>query len=238
MEGGVRLEQRPIARLVPSGGHLERIEFVEVNPLPSDALFAHPRPGQGDLARSLGLALDGAGCVQVDGVQRERRSRHLRRRRPSHTDTGRSCRGRRRGPGGGDAQPRAHGGSGDHVARYRDAGAPLTGAPPADTDQIVAAFDGTQAADEAEVPWLARVRVGAHTRPSWPIVAATSSQPARMLARHRRSLQRMLSQYRPTDGRALVTEELQRRRVVAATWSTRAGSRLAADWRLPPRLSL
>lgn len=33
MDGGVRLEQRRIARLVPSDGHLERIEFVEGNPL-------------------------------------------------------------------------------------------------------------------------------------------------------------------------------------------------------------
>jgi thioredoxin reductase len=71
MDGGVRLEQRRIARLVPSDGHLERIEFVEGNPLPCGALFAHPRQRQGDLVRSLGLALDGTGYVQVDGVQRE-----------------------------------------------------------------------------------------------------------------------------------------------------------------------
>ena len=70
MDGGVRLEQRRIARFVPSGGQLDRIEFVDGNPLPCDALFAHPRQRQGDLVRSLGLALDGD-YVQVDGVQRE-----------------------------------------------------------------------------------------------------------------------------------------------------------------------
>ncbi len=70
-EGGVRIEQRRIARLVPSGGHLERIEFVDGNPLPCDALFAHPRQRQGDLVRSLGLALDGSGYLQVDAAQRE-----------------------------------------------------------------------------------------------------------------------------------------------------------------------
>ena len=70
-DGGVRLEPRRIARLVPSGGHLERIEFVEGNPMPCDALFAHPRQRQVDLVRSLGLALDETGYVQVDEVERE-----------------------------------------------------------------------------------------------------------------------------------------------------------------------
>ena len=71
MDGGVRLEQRRIARFVPSGGHLERIEFVEGDSLPCDALFAHPRQRQSDVVRSLVLALDETGYVQVDGVQRE-----------------------------------------------------------------------------------------------------------------------------------------------------------------------
>jgi thioredoxin reductase len=70
-DGGATLEQRRIARLVPDGGHLECIEFVEGNPLPCDALFAHPRQRQGDLIRSLGLVLDAAGYVQVDEVERE-----------------------------------------------------------------------------------------------------------------------------------------------------------------------
>ncbi|MEX2273930.1 MAG: NAD(P)/FAD-dependent oxidoreductase [Vicinamibacterales bacterium] len=69
--GGVRIEQRPIARLVPNGGHLERIEFADGQSLPCDALFAHPRQRQGDLVRSLGLVLDETGYVQIDAVQRE-----------------------------------------------------------------------------------------------------------------------------------------------------------------------
>jgi len=60
-----------MARVVSSGGHLERIEFVDGSPLPCEALFAHPRQRQGDLIRSLGLALDEAGYVQVDEVQHE-----------------------------------------------------------------------------------------------------------------------------------------------------------------------
>jgi thioredoxin reductase len=71
MDGGVTVEQRRIARLVPSGGHLKRIDFVEGNPLRCDALFAHPRQRQADLVRSLGLALDATGYVHVDEVERE-----------------------------------------------------------------------------------------------------------------------------------------------------------------------
>ena len=70
MTGGVRLEPRRIARVVPRDGHLDRIEFVDGPPLPCDALFAHPPQRQGDLARSLGLVLDAAGYVQVN-EQRE-----------------------------------------------------------------------------------------------------------------------------------------------------------------------
>ena len=68
---GVRLEERPIVRLVPSGEHLERIDFADGAPLHCDALFVHPRQRQVELVRSLGLVLDQAGYVQVDDVHRE-----------------------------------------------------------------------------------------------------------------------------------------------------------------------
>ena len=114
-DGGVQLEQRRIVRLVPSGGHLERIEFVDGNPLPCDALFAHPHQRQSDLVRSLGLALDGTGYVQVDEVQRETSIPGIY----AAGDLITAVQGALLAAASGtqaawDAQPRAHGGSGDH----------------------------------------------------------------------------------------------------------------------------
>jgi thioredoxin reductase len=68
---GVRVEERRIARLRPNGDRLEAIVFVDGGSLPRDVLFLHPRQGQVELVRSLGLALDPKGFVQVDEVQRE-----------------------------------------------------------------------------------------------------------------------------------------------------------------------
>lgn len=68
---GVRVEERPIARLVPRADHLDRIEFAEGDALHRDALFVHPRQRQVDLIRSLGLTLDSMGYVQVDQMLRE-----------------------------------------------------------------------------------------------------------------------------------------------------------------------
>jgi thioredoxin reductase len=68
---GVRLEERRIARLRPSGDHLEAVEFSDGGSLPRDVLFMHPPQRQVDLVLSLGLALDAKGYVQVDETQRE-----------------------------------------------------------------------------------------------------------------------------------------------------------------------
>ena len=68
---GVRVEERRIARLRPSGDRLEAVEFAEGGSLPRDVLFLHPPQRQVALVRSLGLALDARGFVQVDEVQRE-----------------------------------------------------------------------------------------------------------------------------------------------------------------------
>lgn len=63
---------------------------------------------------------------------------------------------------------------------------------PADADQIVAAFDGTQPADDAQAPSLARVE-WEHIQRILADCGGNVSQAARILGIHRRSLQRKLS---------------------------------------------
>ncbi|MEQ1907619.1 MAG: response regulator [Vicinamibacterales bacterium] len=63
---------------------------------------------------------------------------------------------------------------------------------PANADQIVAAFDGTQPADEAQAPSLARVE-WEHIHRILTDCAGNVSQAARVLGIHRRSLQRKLA---------------------------------------------
>ncbi len=71
--GGVRVDDRPIARLVPSSDGLEmdRIEFTDGSSLERDVLFLHPPQHQIEIVTALGLALDAAGYVQLDPVTRE-----------------------------------------------------------------------------------------------------------------------------------------------------------------------
>jgi two-component system response regulator RegA len=63
---------------------------------------------------------------------------------------------------------------------------------PADADQIVAAFDGTQPPDDAQAPSLARVE-WEHIQRILADCDGNVSQAARMLGLHRRSLQRKLA---------------------------------------------
>jgi two-component system response regulator RegA len=63
---------------------------------------------------------------------------------------------------------------------------------PADTDQIVAAFDGVQPPDDAAVPSLARVE-WEHIQRVMNDCGGNVSQAARLLGIHRRSLQRKLA---------------------------------------------
>jgi two-component system response regulator RegA len=63
---------------------------------------------------------------------------------------------------------------------------------PADADQIVAAFDGTQPQAESEVPSLARVE-WEHIHRVLADCGGNVSRAARALGIHRRSLQRKLS---------------------------------------------
>lgn len=63
---------------------------------------------------------------------------------------------------------------------------------PANADQIVAAFDGTQPSDEGEAPSLARVE-WEHIQRILADCDGNVSQAARVLGIHRRSLQRKLA---------------------------------------------
>jgi two-component system response regulator RegA len=65
---------------------------------------------------------------------------------------------------------------------------------PADADQIVAAFAGTQPDDSAEVPSLARVE-WEHIQRVLTDCGGNVSRAARALGIHRRSLQRKLAKY-------------------------------------------
>jgi two-component system response regulator RegA len=68
---------------------------------------------------------------------------------------------------------------------------------PADADQIVAAFEGTQPAEEAQAPSLARVE-WEHIQRILADCGGNVSQAARILGIHRRSLQRKLAK-RPAN---------------------------------------
>jgi len=65
---------------------------------------------------------------------------------------------------------------------------------PADADQIVAAFDGTQPQESSEVPSLARVE-WEHIQRVLADCGGNVSRAARALGIHRRSLQRKLAKY-------------------------------------------
>lgn len=68
---GVRIEERPIERLVGDAGQLTAVALADGDAVAQDVLFAHPPQRQVDVVRDLGLALDPAGYVIVDEVQRE-----------------------------------------------------------------------------------------------------------------------------------------------------------------------
>ena len=71
--GGVRVDERPIARVVAraNGLELERVEFTGGSFIERDVLFLHPPQHQIDIVKTLGLALDAGGFVQVDAMTRE-----------------------------------------------------------------------------------------------------------------------------------------------------------------------
>lgn len=72
--GGVRIEERRIARLVASGESRDRlaaIEFIDGDSLERDVMFVHPAQRQVEVVRALGVALDDKGYVKVDEMTRE-----------------------------------------------------------------------------------------------------------------------------------------------------------------------
>jgi thioredoxin reductase len=96
--GGVRIEERAIARLLADGESRDRLAAIEFladrsstaqpsphaaptnvdasgitdgNKLERDALFIHPAQRQVDVVRALGVALDAKGYVQVDEMTRQ-----------------------------------------------------------------------------------------------------------------------------------------------------------------------
>lgn len=68
---GVRVETAPIVRLVGGGAGLEAVELAGGTVVPCDVLFTQPPQRQVPLVQSLGLALDGDGCVVADPMRRE-----------------------------------------------------------------------------------------------------------------------------------------------------------------------
>ncbi len=68
---GVRLETARVARLVQSEGRLQAVELANGERVACEVLFAHPPQQQAPLVRSLALALDADGFVQVDPMRRE-----------------------------------------------------------------------------------------------------------------------------------------------------------------------
>jgi thioredoxin reductase len=71
---GVRIEERPISRLVAREAQPTRIAGIELGDgslVECDALFSHPPQHQVELVQALGVALDAEGFVQVDPMTKE-----------------------------------------------------------------------------------------------------------------------------------------------------------------------
>jgi thioredoxin reductase len=68
---GVRIEMRPITRLVARDARLLGMELADGSLVECDALFSHPPQQQVELVRGLGVALDADGLVKTDPMTRE-----------------------------------------------------------------------------------------------------------------------------------------------------------------------
>jgi thioredoxin reductase len=72
LEGvGIRVETDPVARLIAAGDRLESVQLSSGANVPCDAIFTHPAQHQVALVRSLGVALDEHGYVQIDAMKCE-----------------------------------------------------------------------------------------------------------------------------------------------------------------------
>lgn len=65
-KGGVRIDERPIARLASSGNRLQSVVFSDGGSAAIDALFIHPPQRQVAVVAALGLDLDDHGFVRVN----------------------------------------------------------------------------------------------------------------------------------------------------------------------------
>ncbi len=68
---GVRLEVKPVARLLGPVQGMEGVELSDGKVVPCQVLYAHPPQRQVDLVRALGVALDDEGYVRVDPMTRQ-----------------------------------------------------------------------------------------------------------------------------------------------------------------------
>lgn len=68
---GVRVEPRPVSRLVAEAGSLTHVELADGDRIACEVLFAHPPQRQVDVVQRLGVALDEAGYVQADPMSRQ-----------------------------------------------------------------------------------------------------------------------------------------------------------------------
>jgi thioredoxin reductase len=68
---GIRFEDAPVARLVADENRLEAVELSNGALVPCDVIFTHPSQRQVELVRTLGVALDEHGYVQVDASMSE-----------------------------------------------------------------------------------------------------------------------------------------------------------------------
>jgi len=68
---GIRVVTAPVARLLAPQGQLESIELAGGDRIACEVLFFHPPQRQVEVVRTLGLALDADGFVQVDPMRRE-----------------------------------------------------------------------------------------------------------------------------------------------------------------------
>jgi len=68
---GIRLETRPVARLLARKHRLEAVELSNGTAVPCEVLFAHPPQRQVELVRALGVELDMDDYVRVEATKRE-----------------------------------------------------------------------------------------------------------------------------------------------------------------------
>ena len=66
---GVRIEEHRLRGLVSTDGHLARVDLRDGRSVERDVLFLHPHQEQVGVVKSLGLALDARGYVQVSDTR-------------------------------------------------------------------------------------------------------------------------------------------------------------------------